>query len=94
MIKHLMGEDRTGRLDSNLNVLSPDCHCYSDRLAASTICQITPLTIQPGKGRPVSIMSEETYLKNVSGKPTPCIPTIHQRGWMSPAVNSIKRAVL
>lgn len=64
-----MGEDRKERLDSNLNVLSRDCRCYSDGLAGNTICQ-TPLSVPPVKARPVSIMSGETYLKNVSGKPT------------------------
>lgn len=54
-----IGRDRTGSLDSNLNVLSYDCHWHSYRLACiSTIYQIIPLTIQSAvKGRPVSVMS-------------------------------------
>lgn len=54
VIEHLIGKGRKGRLDSNLNVLSPDCHWYSYGLAgSSTICQITPLTIPPSvKGKP------------------------------------------
>lgn len=54
-----IGRDRTGRLDSNLNVLSCDCHWHSYRLAcSSTICQIIPLTVQSAvKGSPVSVMS-------------------------------------
>lgn len=54
VIEHLIGKDRKGRLDSNLNVLSPGCHWYSYGLAgSSTICQIAPLTIPPSvKGKP------------------------------------------
>lgn len=68
VIESQIGRDRTGRLDSNLNVLSYDCHWHSCRLAcSSTICQIIPLTVQSAvKGRPVSIMSQvERNLKKM-----------------------------
>lgn len=66
VIEDIIGKDRKGRLDSNLNVLSRDCHWYSYRLAgSSTICQITPLTISPAvKGKP----SFHYVIRNISKK--------------------------